>query len=175
MVSVISQPHACLPPHPSSQANDPVPLTHVLPDGQVFLLLYIQHNLQPIASTTFWGGEQLCPVSTGVEGVALPHASEDLGQKGIAPLLSKPLGMGVLPSLTPSLCFCHLGLFFFWGGGACSLGLSGACYIAEMPSSFWFSCLHTKCWDYRYELLYKSLDLTPLNVLCCLNTWWGRG
>lgn len=123
MVSVISQPHACLRPHPSSQADDPVLLTHVLPDGQVLLLLYIQHNLQPIASTTFWGGEQLCPVGTRVEGVALPHASEDLGTERTVPLLSKPLGMGALPSLTPSLCFCQLGLFSFGGGWGMEPGL----------------------------------------------------
>lgn len=150
------------PLHPSSQANDPVPLTHVLPDGQVLLLLYIQHNLQPIASTTFWGGEQLCPLGTGVEGVALPHASEDLGQKGIAPLLSKPLGMGALPSLTPSLCFYYLGLFSFGGGWGMQPGLVW-CLLYSRDALQFLVLLppNTKCWDYRYELLYKSLDLTP--------------
>lgn len=134
MISVISQPHAYLHPHPSSQANDPVPLTHVLPDGQILLLLYIQHNLQAIASATLWSGEQLCPVEAGVEGVALPHSSEDLGAERDSPSLNRPLGVGALPSFSPFSLFLLLGFFFPLGAGACSLGLSGACYVAEMVS-----------------------------------------
>ena len=55
-------------------------------------------------------------------------------------------------------------------GGACSLGLSGACYVAEMPSNFWFSCLqipsagiigmnhYTNPWmDYPLNVLLKYL------------------
>lgn len=53
--------------------------THVLPHGQVLVLLHIQHDLQPVARSAPGGGEKLCPIRTGVEGVALTHPGKDLG------------------------------------------------------------------------------------------------
>lgn len=58
--------------------------THVLPHGQILILLHVQHDLQPVAHAALGSGERLCPVSTGVEGVALPHPGEGLrvGRRG---------------------------------------------------------------------------------------------
>lgn len=67
--------HRCSP-HPASYVCSH---THVLPHGQILILLYVQHDLQPIACAALGGGKKLCPVGTRVESVALTHPGEDLG------------------------------------------------------------------------------------------------
>lgn len=73
------------PVHPSTHVSasaPPVsgspaaPLTGLPPDGQIFLLLDVQHDLQPVAHATLAGHSWVPPVP--VEGVALAVTRVDL-------------------------------------------------------------------------------------------------
>ena len=54
-------------------------LTCLSPDGQVLILLDIQHNLQPVAHAALFGFPGR--VLVAVEGVALPVSSVHLDEK----------------------------------------------------------------------------------------------
>lgn len=57
-------------------------LTCVPPDGQVLLLLHIEHELEAVAGAALQRGQHLAPWPPGVERVALPQACEDLQGHG---------------------------------------------------------------------------------------------
>lgn len=57
-------------------------LTGLSPDGQVFILLDVQHELQSIAHASLGGDEGRAAIFTCIECVALPIASKDLRDRG---------------------------------------------------------------------------------------------
>lgn len=70
------------------------PVTCLAPDGQVLVLLDVQHDLQAIAGAALHGDERGLPVLPCVEGVALPVACEDLlgGTRGTVRATAEPAG-----------------------------------------------------------------------------------
>lgn len=67
------------PSAPVPRALPAAPLTGLPPDGQVFLLLDVQHDLQPVAHAALAGDPRVPPVP--VEGVAFAVARIDLGME----------------------------------------------------------------------------------------------
>lgn len=59
-----------------------VALTSLSPDGQVFILLDVQHELQSVAHASLGGDEGRAAIFARIECVALPIASEDLRDRG---------------------------------------------------------------------------------------------
>lgn len=57
-------------------------LTGLSPDGQVFILLDVQHELQSIPHASLGGDEGRAAIFACIECVALPVASEDLRVRG---------------------------------------------------------------------------------------------
>lgn len=53
-------------------------LTSLSPDGQVFILLDVQHELQSVAHASLGGDEGRAAIFARVECVAFPIASKDL-------------------------------------------------------------------------------------------------
>lgn len=57
-------------------------LTGLSPDGQVFILLDVQHELQSVAHASLGGDEGRAAIFARIECVALPIASKDLRDRG---------------------------------------------------------------------------------------------
>lgn len=70
----INYPGGCVSPLYSEEAF----LTSLSPDRQVFILLDVQHQLKAVPHASLGGDEGRAPIFTGVEGVTLPIAGEDL-------------------------------------------------------------------------------------------------